>query len=211
MGKRRFVWRVGQAQVEDPCLARLNVLAVQSSDLGPLLIGVDGIRLPVDDVAMKAVLGIRMMVLLAVETLGIRFVLGEQQIRRAFCVEVVGTCFWVYGFHGHHVTWALYLPQERLPDNVAHRPSLVAPAPGIAVPQRGQRVARGCFWTSVCDADADKDIVFVGFGIFDQDVKVALLVKDARVEQLILGTCTPAPGVFRDEVSVRELALRVFV
>ena len=45
----------------------------------------------------------------------------------------------------------------------------------------------------------------------DLDDPVAVVVEDAGVEQLVLGVELAAAAVLRDEVAVRELALRIVV
>ena len=50
-----------------------------------------------------------------------------------------------------------------------------------------------------------------GLGVLDDDVEVAVLVEDPGVEQLVLHLLLAAAAVGRDQVLVRERALRILV
>ena len=63
----------------------------------------------------------------------------------------------------------------------------------------------------VRDADRHQQVVRVGLRVVDLDDPVAVLVEDARVEQLVLRVELPAPRVLGHEVAVRERTLRVVV
>ena len=59
--------------------------------------------------------------------------------------------------------------------------------------------------------DADGDVFRVDLGVLDDDVEVAVLVEDARVEQLVLGALAAAAAVFLDQQAVGKLGLRILV
>ena len=61
------------------------------------------------------------------------------------------------------------------------------------------------------DGDRHHDVVGRGFGVFDLHVKIAIVVKDAGVEQFVLRIMPTALGVLRDQVVIRKRRLRVFV
>ena len=84
-------------------------------------------------------------------------------------------------------------------------------APRVAEPQRRQQVQRRRLRAAVVRGDAHQDVVVGGLRVLDLDVEVAVLVEDARVEQLVLVVLLAASAVGGDEVLVRERALRVLV
>ena len=67
------------------------------------------------------------------------------------------------------------------------------------------------FRPSICHCDAGENIVFVCFGIFDHDIEVAVLVKDARIQKLKLVVLVPPPAVLLHQLTVREGTLRILV
>ena len=51
----------------------------------------------------------------------------------------------------------------------------------------------------------------IGFGVFDEDIEVAVVVEDAGVDQFEFGIVLAAAAVFVDELGVGEFALRILV
>jgi len=74
----------------------------------------------------------------------------------------------------------------RLPSPQAGTSAVLVPGPGVAEPERGQEVEFGWVWSTIGGGDTDQDVVGRTLGIFDENVEVAVLVEDARVQQLIL-------------------------
>jgi hypothetical protein len=75
-----------------------------------------------------------------------------------------------------------------------------------------EEVERGVRGAAVEGFDADDDVFGVGLGVFDDDVEVAVVVEEARVEQLVLGAViAPAGAVLADQLRVGVLSLRVLV
>ena len=64
---------------------------------------------------------------------------------------------------------------------------------------------------AVGGADAHEDVGCVGLRVLDRDVEVAVVLEDARVQELVLGIGARAALVLLDEVRVRESPLRIFV
>ena len=85
------------------------------------------------------------------------------------------------------------------------------PAPGVAVPQMRQDVQGRGRWAAIEGFDADGDVFLVDLGVLDDDVEVAVLVEDARIEQLVLGALAAAAAVFLRQQAVGKLGLRIFV
>ena len=85
------------------------------------------------------------------------------------------------------------------------------PGPQVAEPERRQDVELGRLGAAVVDADPDEDVLGRLLGILDEHVQVAILIEDARVEQLVLELVpAPAPAGL-DQVGVGERRLRVLV
>lgn len=74
--------------------------------------------------------------------------------------------------------------------------------------QHGQR---GRFWPTIVDRDSHENIVGVGFGIFDGHIAVAIIGKNACVDQLELRIVESTLMVLVDELLIGEGRLRVFV
>src|SRR6266511_1015925 len=85
------------------------------------------------------------------------------------------------------------------------------PAPGVAKPQRGQQVQLRRLRTAIRRRDADEDVVWRGFGVFDNHIEVAVIVEDARVHQFEFRVGLAASPVLLDKTRVRELSLRILV
>ena len=66
------------------------------------------------------------------------------------------------------------------------RLAVEVPGPGVAVPGRRQHVERVVLGAGVRDLDRQKDVEGVGLGVVRLDDPVAVVVEDARVEQLVL-------------------------
>jgi hypothetical protein len=50
----------------------------------------------------------------------------------------------------------------------------------------------------------DQDIVWRGFSIFDKNVKITVLVKNPRIEQLVFKFMSGASPIRPDEIVIRE-------
>src|SRR6266404_267222 len=91
--------------------------------------------------------------------------------------------------------------------------SRISPSPGIAEPQMRQQMQLRSLWPTIESFDANTNIFRPSLRIFDEDVEVAVIVKDSRLQQLVLGRANlpPAPAVFLYQLRVRKLLLRIFV
>jgi hypothetical protein len=86
-----------------------------------------------------------------------------------------------------------------------------SPGPGVAIPGGGEQVQRFGLRACVRHGDRHEHVVRVGLRVVDLDYPVAIVVEDARVEELVLGIGLAAAAVLGDQVRVRELALRIVV
>ena len=64
---------------------------------------------------------------------------------------------------------------------------------------------------AIVNRDAHEHIAGRGLGVFHKDVKVAVIVEDARVEQFKFRLLLAAPRIFLHELCVGKFALRIFV
>src|SRR5690242_8530333 len=83
------------------------------------------------------------------------------------------------------------------------------PLAGIAIPQMGQNVQRRRLRAAVGRRNPAEDVLRIGFGIFDQDIKIAVGVPAIRqrVDQLERRLVLGAYGVFLYQAGVGELNL----
>ena len=83
--------------------------------------------------------------------------------------------------------------------------------PGVAEPQGRQHVDRIGLGPPVADRDPHEHVVGVRLRVVDLDDPVAVVVEDARVDELVLGLLARPAGVLGDQVVIRERRLRVVV
>src|SRR6266513_4442206 len=70
-----------------------------------------------------------------------------------------------------------------------------SPGPLVAKPGGRQQVQRRCFRPAIGHSDSNKNVVRRCFRVFGEDVEVAVLVKDAGIDQLKLRVAFAAPPV----------------
>src|SRR5437773_11136636 len=70
-----------------------------------------------------------------------------------------------------------------------------SPGPLVAKPGGRQQVQRRCFRPTIGHSDSNKNVVRRCFRVFGEDVEVAVLVKDAGIDQLKLRVAFAAPPV----------------
>ena len=88
---------------------------------------------------------------------------------------------------------------------------LASPGPGIAKPERRDHVERSRVGTAIAGRDSDHDVFRIGLRILDVDVEIAVVVKDAGVDQLVLCPLSLTALVLRHEIRVGEGPLRILV
>src|SRR5258708_36452357 len=88
-GKRVLAFEIGvsQAQADDDCLARTNRQLVVGCGLCAGMLRIDRIRGAMNDVVVNAILHVGRTVLDSEQSAGIGFVLGKEQLRRAFTMQ----------------------------------------------------------------------------------------------------------------------------
>src|SRR5215471_8379133 len=66
-------------------------------------------------------------------------------------------------------------------------------------------------WATVYRGDANEDIFWIGLGILDRDVEVAILRKNTCVDQFIFRFASPTTTILGHQIGIREGALWIFV
>jgi len=60
-------------------------------------------------------------------------------------------------------------------------------------------------------SDADEYVFGTRFGIFDENVEVAVVLEDPRIEEFVFELLARPPTVRLDQITIRKLALRLLV
>ena len=189
-----------QPELDDTGALGGDLQLVEGCRLRPGAPRMDGIDPAAHDVLVKGVLDVRRGVGRPPQPLGVRLVLGEQQLRRAVATQLTATDVGVVD--GDH-RW-------RVADG-PHRALVAAHPPRVAEPQRRQQV-NGChLGAAVGHRDAHLDVLRVALGVLHVDVDEAVVVECPRVEQLVLEVEPASIPVRGDEVVVRIAVERIAV
>jgi hypothetical protein len=157
-----------------------------------------------NDVIVDAVFDARRGIGRVKEPLRVGFVLGEEKFRGAFRIPEALPEVPVREGDG-----AAGLIPGHLTKRRAGRGAAAGPI--IAEPEGGQEVERGGFRAAVVHGDSDEQVLGGRLGVFDQDIKIAVLIKNPGVQQFILGPAAPALAVGCDEVVVGVGGLGILV
>ena len=195
---------VGQPQPHGLPLARVDRQAIVRRRLRSLVLRIDRVILAVNDAVVDAVLDVGRAIGNAENTLRVRFVFGEQHRHFAFAVEIAVAKFWIHGLDDRARSHAANLLQVR-------PVGWPLPRPLVAEPERRQHVNLGRLRTAIVDCDLDQDVVGRLLGVLDEDVEIAILVEDARVEQLVFKFLPAAGTAGIDKVGVGKRRLRILV
>src|SRR5262245_11636715 len=87
----------------------------------------------------------------------------------------------------------------------------IGPAPGVAKPHGRDQVQFGIFWSAIEGFDANANVLRASLGVFDKNVKVAVIVEDAGIEQLVLRPAAITAAVLLDQLTIGELPPRILV
>src|SRR2546430_3744047 len=88
---------------------------------------------------------------------------------------------------------------------------ILAPGPGVAKPKRWKQVQGSRFGATIVGRDANENILVVGFGVFDENVEVAIFAEDAGVEQFEFRFRAAAALIFVHQPAVRKFGLRILI
>ena len=169
--------------------------------------GVYGVQATLDHAVVDAVLQIRTRIRVIETQAGVvGFVLGEEQRRIAFAVQPVRPQRGVRCRDRAGAGRALDLLERRL------RGGAGDPwRPVVAEPEGRQHVQLGRLRPPVGRGDLDQDVLGAGLGVFHEDVEVAVLPEDARIEQLVFHLLARAPPVRLHQVDVGVGRLGILV
>ena len=85
------------------------------------------------------------------------------------------------------------------------------PRPCVAKPERRQQMQHSGRGAAIAHADLDQQILRVPLGIFDEHVKIAVVVEDAGVQQLVLQVVAAAPATGVQQICIGVRGLWVLV
>src|SRR6185503_7134147 len=137
---------------------------------GALIVRMDGGFYAVNNEIVDAVLDVGRCVFRVEKATIVGFVLGKQQIGGTLAVEPARA-----------VIVMIQLDRRDFRGRVAPKSWLTlveTPGPGVAKPDGGQKMKRRGVGAAVYCLDADQNIVRAGLGIFDEDIEIAVVVKD---------------------------------
>src|SRR5438045_1452330 len=104
----------------------------------------------------------------------IRFIFREQELWTSVAIECPITKLIVGGQNGSVFNLAK--------DRFGHS---LFPRPGVAKPERREQMKVSRLRTAVMNGDADQQIFWIRFGIFNENVEIPVRVKYACIEQFI--------------------------
>ena len=65
--------------------------------------------------------------------------------------------------------------------------------------------------SAIMNRDPHEDVFRPGFGVFDQDVEIAVIVEDAGIQQFKFRLVLAAPAIFLHQLRIGKFPLRIFV
>ena len=171
---------------------------------GAGLIRVHSLCLAENDAVVDAVLDVRRSVGNSKNALRVGLVLREQERNIAVAVKIELAQFRV--FRGDDLEGP-----ETINLNERRPVAAGKPRPEIAIPERRQHIQFGRDGTSIVNRDLNENVLRRFLGILDEDVEVAVVVEDPRVDQFVFELALAAAPVPVHEVGIRERRLRIFV
>src|SRR5262249_54395412 len=168
---------VGQPKLYDCALAGRDSNPVLAGDFGSRSRCVYRFVCAVDNVVVDSILNVRRSILRAEKTPVVGLVLREKQFSVSSAVKPSVAVIRVVQLHRDDTFDGLASAQPR-----PLRPRV--PGPGIAKPERRQQVKLRGFGSAIDRLDSDQNVIRRGFGVFNEDIKIAVLVKNSRVNQL---------------------------
>jgi hypothetical protein len=164
-----------EPQADRLAAAAGHVEHIVGRGFGPRLGGIHRFGLSLDDVSVERILDVGRSARLAPETLRVALILGEQQLRTALAAQPVLAQCMVGGLNGTR----RHLTEGRLA-------IVLDPGPGVPEPERRQQAKPGRFHPTIVHGDSNEQVFRTFFGVFHEYVEIAVFVKHAGVEELIL-------------------------
>ena len=189
-----------QTQLDNLAAAARNVEHIVRRRLCSDLGRIDRIATFTDDVGVERVLGVGRCVGLVPQPLRIALVFGEQQFRFARAMKRVRAEIRMRGL------------DDAVSGVTQRRLAIVfSPRPRVAEPKRRQDPQASRFSPAVVDGNADQYVVRALLRVFDENVEVTVILKDAGVEQFVFELLARALRVLLEQLCVRKFVLRVLV
>src|ERR1700730_2993061 len=74
----------------------------------------------------------------------------------------------------------------------------------MAEPNSRQQIQTSRIRPAIDDGDTNQDVFDIRLGVLDENIKIAVLVEDARVQQLVLRVRTAAPLISVESSRIGE-------
>ncbi len=155
---------------------------------------------PLDNAFVERILVEMFTVSVVVQAQRIGFVPGKQKLGNVALPEVKVSESWV-------------VSKDRIavdPADVATQ-RVAPPYPGVAEPERRQKMQERILRAAIADRGADQQIVYARLCVLDKNVEVAVSIKDSGVDQFVLPIELAPPAVLSDKIVIRVRGLRILV
>ena len=167
-----------QAQFDFTRAAGGNFQFVMRAHFCAGALGVHNVLMAANQIFVERVFEKAVFVLIAAEAaVGVRFVFREQQFRQnSSAVNRTGEKF-------KHPQFLVLHLDRRAAAQCAQTGLVMflVPRPGVAKPKMRQDVDGRGFRPAIVNGDAHQNVIWRGLGVFDKDVEVTVVVKNARV------------------------------
>ena len=134
----------------------------------------------------------------------VRLVVREEHLLRRFAVKPIGLQLAMGGEEADDIRGGSFELDAGL--RRAREPRPVVPEP-----ERRQEVQRRRLGAAVDRAHPNQNVFRCRLRILHEDIEIAIVVEDPRVEQLVLGIGAPATPVLLHELRIGKCPLRVLV
>ncbi len=195
---------VGEPKLERDGLAGIQLQRIKCGNFCSHLIGIDGRFIAMNQIFVESVFHVRRAVSSAEKTRAVRLIFREQQ-------------FWLTGAQQPALAvlpmlqFSASAPRHGGSFSRDRAAKIPAPGPGVSKPKLRQDVQCGGFGPAIYRGDSNENVFDVGFGILDENVKIAASGKNTCVEQFKLRLTTAATLVLLQQGFVRKFRLRIFV
>jgi hypothetical protein len=131
-----------------------------------------------NDIIINSVFNVRRAIIAVKKFFIVAIILGEKERGLALAVEKIVAELAIESSHRRRCCGC---PFEGWDGTV------FAPGPAVPEPKGGQEVNGGGFRTTIMHGDENENFVGRGFGIFNEDVEIAVTVKNTSIDQFVLG------------------------
>src|SRR5688500_15801036 len=136
------------------------------------------------------------------ESFVVRVVFGEQQGRRAVAIEMPLRPIFFCNSNYRGLCFIGFKAGARV---------VASPRPAVPEPKRRQQVKFRGVWAAIVGGDLDQNVLGRFLRVFDEHIKVPVLIKYPGVNQFILELVAAAGAIGFEQLSVGKGGLRIFV